>query len=96
VFHGSEASEAIHWQRFPVAPRLHHFIFARGTHNIARTLQKRNRMSEVVKLAIEQRSRLVRKTLERTFLKQRARVLRREEFEAEYPDHLVQLERVSA
>lgn len=81
IFHGDAPDEVIHWQRFPKSPELNHFIFEGGTHNIARLLQKRGRLAEVINLAIARRSRAVRKTLQRAFLGRRNTVLRREDYE---------------
>ncbi len=86
VFHGDHPMEAMHWLRFPKAKHVHHFILEGGNHDIAALLRKRVVLGRVIEEALENRPRMVRVNLERTFGGRFYRALRRAAYEAEFPD----------
>jgi len=86
IFHADAPEEVAHWARFPKDTRIHHFIVTGEDHNLARTLQKRGLLRKAVGAAIAGKPRRVRLALERGFLDRQLCVMRREVFEATFPD----------
>jgi pimeloyl-ACP methyl ester carboxylesterase len=82
ILHGDAPEEAWHWLRFPWRPQVNHFILGGQGHNVARLLQKRRLLAQVVELSMLHKPRMVRRLLQRTFLGSGLPVARREHYDA--------------
>ncbi|SHF39203.1 hypothetical protein SAMN05444273_105384 [Litoreibacter ascidiaceicola] len=55
MFHGDTPDEQMHWQRFPTAPNLKHYIFKGADHNFVGNLKGANTLRKIVAAAINNR-----------------------------------------
>ena len=67
VVHGDKNGELPYLRRFPVGRNIHHFVVQNAGHNIARKLQKRQRLNILMQSAVQNRSRRFRIALEQSF-----------------------------
>ena len=86
IFHGYNPMEAWHWLRFPWSPRINHFIFKGPGHNVAARLQSQRLLGQIFNAAMSNRPRAVRHALERSRVGRRFEVMRREQYQAAYPE----------
>lgn len=86
VFHGADLPEARHWLRFPRPKNLHHFIFGGIGHGIAARLRATGLLSPILSAVQNNRSRVLRRTLQRSKLARKSQILRREAFEEANPE----------
>lgn len=52
IFHGDTADERMHWERFPKADHVKHFIFQSGDHNFIRAIKREKRLKKVCHAAL--------------------------------------------
>ncbi|SDW76547.1 hypothetical protein [Litoreibacter albidus] len=74
MFHGDTPDERMHWERFPTASNLRHYIFKGADHNFVRNLKGANTLRNIVMAAINDRPGRMGKVV------QRAGGLRREDY----------------
>lgn len=74
MFHGDTPDERMHWERFPTAPNLKHYIFAGADHNFVGNLKGANTLRKIVLAAINNRPGRMSKVV------QRAGGMRREDY----------------
>jgi len=86
IFHGDDAEEIPHWVRFPQARNVHHLIVKGEGHNIARLLRRRNALTPMFRSAVDNKPRRVRKILELALNDDSRKVLRRVQYETDYPE----------
>lgn len=55
MFHGDTPDERMHWERFPKAENLRHFIFSGADHNFVRKLKSANVLRKIVTAALNNR-----------------------------------------
>ena len=80
LFHGDAPSEVMHWEKFPMGDHISHYILQGGGHNVARLLQRRGKLRQIVHAAIHGKTRVVRKTLERAVVEDDVVICQREEY----------------
>jgi hypothetical protein len=74
MFHGDTPDERMHWERFPMAPNLKHYIFKGADHNFVRNMKGANTLRKIVVAAINNRPGRLSKVVHR------AGGLRREDY----------------
>ena len=74
MFHGDTPDERMHWERFPTAPNLKHYIFKGADHNFVGNLKGADTLRKIVVAAINDRPGRLGKVV------QRAGGLRREDY----------------
>ncbi|MEP3346998.1 MAG: hypothetical protein ABJN34_05645 [Litoreibacter sp.] len=65
MFHGDTPDEKMHWEQFPTAPNLRHYIFRGADHNFVRKLKGANTLRRIVTVAINGRPIRVNKVVQR-------------------------------
>ncbi|SFR35088.1 alpha/beta fold hydrolase [Litoreibacter janthinus] len=65
MFHGDTPDERMHWERFPTAPNLRHYIFRGADHNFVRNLKGSNTLRKIVVAAINDRPGRLGKVVQR-------------------------------
>ena len=80
IFHGDAPSEVMHWEQFPMGDHINHYILQGGGHNVARLLQRRGKLKQIVYAAIHGKTRVVRKNLERAVVEDEVEICQREEY----------------
>ena len=79
LFHGDAPSERMHWEQLPTGDHINHYILQGGGHNVARLLQRRGKLKQIVYAAIHGKTRVVRKNLERAVVDDAVEICQREE-----------------
>lgn len=65
MFHGDTPDEQMHWERFPTAPNLRHYIFMGADHNFVGNLKGTNTLRKIVLAAINDRPGRMNKVVQR-------------------------------
>ncbi|EPX77535.1 alpha/beta fold hydrolase [Litoreibacter arenae] len=65
IFHGDTPDERMHWQRFPQAEHVKHYIFTGADHNFVRNLKGANTLNYIVTAAINNKVGRLNKVVQR-------------------------------
>lgn len=65
MFHGDSPDERMHWERFPTAPNLKHYIFSGADHNFVRNLKGAKVLQKIVRAALNDRPGRMNKLVQR-------------------------------
>lgn len=80
VFHGDAPNEKIHWDHFPTRDNVNHYILQGAGHNVARLLQRKGKLKQIIYAAMHGKTRVVRKNLERAVIDEPIEICQREEY----------------